>query len=143
MSDVVNILKAKGNTTVSVSPSITVYEALTLMVNKNIGALLVAENDKLSGLFTERDYARKIILQGKSSKETLVGEVMLKDPITVSPETTIADCMWIMTNKFTRYLPVVKDDKLLGIISIGDVVKYTIDEQKFIIENLEHYIKGS
>lgn len=143
MDKVEDILKAKSSDAFSVSPKTTVYEALELMVAKNVGALLVTENGKFSGIFTERDYARKVILQGKSSKETLVSDIMTKHPITVSSNEAIANCMWIMTNKFTRYLPVLNNDELVGVISIGDVVKYIIDEQKFIIENLEHYIKGT
>ncbi len=107
-----------------------------------MSALVVMENEKLAGIFTERDYARKVILMGKASKETRIGEIMTEDPITVSPESTIDDCMRLMTNKFIRHLPVVSGDKLIGIISIGDVVKFIIEEQKFIIENMEHYITG-
>ncbi|MDP4291233.1 MAG: CBS domain-containing protein [Bacteroidota bacterium] len=142
MGNVRDILKSKDNPLVTVSPYITVFEALEKMVEKNIGALLVTENEKLTGILTERDYARKVILQGKTSKETRVNEVMTQNLITVSPDNTLEDCMQYMTNKFIRHLPVVENDKLIGIVSIGDVVKYIINEQRYIIEHLEHYIKG-
>lgn len=142
MGSVNHILRAKTNAIFSITPDTIVYEALELMVEKNVSALVVMENEKLAGIFTERDYARKVILMGKASKETRIGEIMTEDPITVSPESTIDDCMRLMTNKFIRHLPVVSGDKLIGIISIGDVVKFIIEEQKFIIENMEHYITG-
>lgn len=142
MGLVSHILKTKGGTIFSITPETIVYEALELMVEKNVSALLVVENQKLTGIFTERDYARKVILQGKASKETQIGEIMTETPVTVSPDSSIDDCMRLMTNKFIRHLPVVKNDQLLGIISIGDVVKFIIEEQKFIIENMEHYITG-
>ena len=143
MGIVNSILKTKGNVTYSVTPDTVVYDALLLMFEKNVSALVVIENEKLRGIFTERDYARKVILQGKSSKETPIREIMTEDLLTVSSQTTIDECMRLMTNKFIRHLPVVEEDKLIGIISIGDVVKYIIEEQKFIIENMEHYITGS
>jgi CBS domain-containing protein len=143
MGTVNSILKTKSNITFSITPETTVYNALEIMVEKNVSALLVVENEKLVGIFTERDYARKVILQGKASKETMIGEIMTEYPITVSPETSIDDCMRLMTNKFIRHLPVVKNDELIGIISIGDVVKNIIEDQKFIIENMEHYITGT
>jgi CBS domain-containing protein len=142
MGSVNHILRAKANAIFSITPDTIVYEALELMVEKNVSALVVMENEKLAGIFTERDYARKVILVGKASKETRIEEIMTEDPITVSPESTIDDCMRLMTNKFIRHLPVVSGDKLIGIISIGDVVKFIIEEQKFIIENMEHYITG-
>lgn len=143
MGKVRNILQTKSNSTISVSPESTVFEALELMVDKNVGALLVMEQDNFIGIFTERDYARKVILKGKASKETLIREIMTEDPITVSLDNSIEDCMRLMTNKFIRHLPVVENGKLIGIISIGDVVKFIIEEQRFIIENLEHYITGT
>ena len=143
MRTVANILETKkSTTTISVAPENYVYQALELMVEKNVSAVLVMENEKLAGIFTERDYARKVVLKGKSSKETPIREVMTADLVTVTPDGTIEECMLLMTNKFIRHLPVVADNKLLGIISIGDVVKYIIDDQKFIIENLEQYITG-
>ena len=142
MGKVNDILKTKGGTTFSITPDLTVYEALEVMVEKNVSALLVMENEKLAGIFTERDYARKVILKGKTSKDTLIGEIMTVDLITVSPDNTIDSCMRLMTSRFIRHLPVVAEDRLVGIISIGDVVKFIIEEQKFIIENMEHYITG-
>jgi CBS domain-containing protein len=143
MGKVRNILQGKGSSVFFVSPETTVYEALELMFEKNIGALLVMDQDKFAGIFTERDYARKVILKGKASKEIPIREIMSESPLIVSSDTTIEECMWLMTNKFIRHLPVIDDGKLVGIISIGDVVKYIIEEQKFIIGNLEHYITGT
>ncbi len=141
MGKVKDILRTKGNKVYAVEPSIMVYEAVELMCEKNIGGLLIIQNDKLEGIFTERDYARKLILKGKSSKNTPISELMTKNPITVSPETSIEDCMDVMTGKFIRHLPVVEEEgKLVGLISIGDVVKHIIEEQKDIIEHLENYI---
>ncbi|TKC59313.1 CBS domain-containing protein [Pedobacter hiemivivus] len=142
MGKVRNVLQEKTIPVIFVSPDTTVFEALELMFKKNIGALLVMEQEKFVGMMTERDYARKVILKGKSSKDTLVKEILTENPVIVSSNTTIEECMWLMTNKFTRHLPVIDDDKLIGIVSIGDIVKYIIDEQKFIIGNLEHYITG-
>ena len=142
MGNVRDILKAKNYPTITITPHITVYEALKTMVDKNIGALLVLEENKLIGIFTERDYARKVILLGKTSKDTLISEIMSANLITVTPDNSMEDCMQLMTNKFIRHLPVLENDELVGIVSIGDVVKYIINEQKFIIEHLEHYIKG-
>lgn len=143
MGNVRNILQAKTGVSIFVSPETTVFQALQLMVDKNIGALLVMDHESVIGIFTERDYARKVILQGKSSKQTPIREIMTDTLLTVTSETSIEECMWLMTNRFIRHLPVLDDGKLSGIISIGDVVKYVIEEQKSIIGNLEHYIKGS
>lgn len=142
MGRVRNILEEKGNAVISVEPSITAFQALEVMRDMNVGGLLITEGGRLVGIFTERDYARKVILKGKTSKEIQVSELMTPRPITVTPETTIEDCMSLMTNKFIRHLPVVEDDKLVGVISIGDVVRFIIDEQRYIIEHLEHYITG-
>ena len=142
MGKVRNILAGKGNAVFSVAPSATVYNALELMHEKNVGALLVLDEAKFVGIFTERDYARKVILRGKSSRETQIREIMSEHPPTVTPDTTIEDCMKLMTSRYIRHLPVMDGGQLAGLISIGDVVKYIIDEQKFIIENLEHYITG-
>lgn len=143
MGKVRNILERKRPDIFSISPDDTVYDALELMVDKNVGALLVLEDQQLVGIFTERDYARKVILKGKASKETLIREIMVETPITVSPENTIEECMQLMTNKFIRHLPVTSLGAVIGVISIGDLVKFIIEEQKFIIENLEHYITGT
>lgn len=142
MGSVNNILKAKGGATFTISPDILVFQALEIMVEKNVSALLVVENERLAGIFTERDYARKVVLKGKTSKDTPISEIMTEDVITVSPGDSIDACMRLMTQKFIRHLPVMDGDRIVGIISIGDVVKYIIEEQKFIIENMEHYITG-
>ena len=143
MGKVRNIIQTKGGTIYSVPSDTIVYNAIELMFEKTIGALLIIDNGKFVGIFTERDYARKLALKGKSSKDTLIREVMTERPITVTLDTTIEICMKIMSEKKIRHLPVVesdKDDKLVGLISVGDVVKFIIEEQKFIIENLEQYI---
>jgi CBS domain-containing protein len=142
MGTVRNILQTKSNITITISPDTIVFNALEIMVEKNVSALLVMENEKLIGIFSERDYARKVILKGKSSRETRIEEIMTGDLVTVSPDSTIDDCMRLMTSRFIRHLPVVADDNLIGIISIGDVVKYIIEDQKFIIQNMEQYITG-
>ncbi|MEO5945441.1 MAG: CBS domain-containing protein [Chitinophagaceae bacterium] len=143
MAKVNDIIQAKGNQVYSISPDSTVYSALEQLFEKNISALLVMEGENPSGIFTERDYARKVVLKGKSSKETLIREIMTSELITVPEECTIEDAMRIMTKNHIRHLPVMKGDKLAGIISIGDVVKYLIEEQQFIIGTLESYIKGA
>jgi len=140
MGKVRDILKTKGRAVFSVAPSITVYKAIEQMCEKNIGGLLIMENGILEGIFTERDYARKLILKGKSSKETPISELMTKNPITVTTDTSIEECMNIMSDKRIRHLPVTEDNHPIGMISIGDVVKHIIEEQKSIIEHLEHYI---
>ena len=140
MGKVKDILEGKGNAIYSVEPSTIVYRAIEMMCEKNIGGLLIVENGRLVGIFTERDYARKLILKGKSSKDTPISELMTKDPFSVSSENSIEDCMNLMTDKHIRHLPVVDGDTLTGMISIGDVVKQIIREQKGIIEHLESYI---
>jgi len=140
MGKVRNIIQTKGNAIHSVPSKVTVYQALEVMFEKNIGALLIIDEGKFLGIFTERHYARKLALRGKSSKETSIGEIMTEQPVTVTCDTSIEDCMRIMTGKKIRHLPVMENDKLVGLISVGDVVKYIIEEQKFIIENLEQYI---
>jgi CBS domain-containing protein len=143
MGKVRNILQGKGNVVFSVAPTVTVYKAIELMSLKNIGGLLITdEQGHLLGIFTERDYARRLILKGKSSKDTSIGEIMTENPVTVSPDNSIEDCMKTMTNRFIRHLPVVDDGELVGMISIGDVVRYIIEEQRGIIEDLEFYITG-
>jgi CBS domain-containing protein len=142
MGNIRNILEKKGNSIFSVKPTSTVFHALEVMLENNIGALLVMDNEKFVGIFTERDYARKVILKGKSSKEAMVQEIMSEHPVTASPDTTIDECMNLMTSRFIRHLPVFDGGKLVGLVSIGDVVRYIIDEQKSIIEDLEHYITG-
>jgi CBS domain-containing protein len=140
MAKVKNILDKKGRVVFSVEPHVTVYKAIELMCDKNIGGLLIVENNTLTGIFTERDYARKLILKGKSSKDTSIADLMTPNPITVTDETTIEECMQIMTQRKIRHLPVLEQGKLTGMISIGDVVSTVIDEQKNIINHLEQYI---
>lgn len=140
MGTVKNLLQKKGSIVHSVSPYSSVYDALEVLESKNVGALVVMEDETLIGIFTERDYARKVVLKGRSSKETLIKDIMTDSPIFVSPHNTIDDCMQIMTDKYIRHLPVLDNEKVLGLISIGDVVRFVIEEKNFIIENLEHYI---
>lgn len=142
MGKVRNILHNKGNVVFSVEPTEMVYRAIELMCEKNIGGLLIVENGKLVGIFTERDYARKLILKGKSSKDTEIRDLMTSNLVTVTPDTSIDDCMRVMTGRKIRHLPVLDKGELVGIISIGDVVHFIIEEQKSIIEHLEHYITG-
>lgn len=142
MGTVRNILQEKGNNVFSVEPTVTVLKALEVMLERNVGGLLIVEDEKLVGIFTERDYARKLILKGKSSKDTLIKDLMTPNPITVTPDTRIEDCMQLMTKKHIRHLPVVDGESIVGIISIGDVVRFIIEEQRYIIEHLEHYITG-
>ena len=137
-----DILEAKGHEVYTISPDATVYEALSLMAEKNVGALVILEGETLEGLISERDYARKIILKGKFSKDTPVREIMSGEPVTVTMDDDLEHCMELMTDKRVRHLPVVEEGRLIGIISIGDVVKGIIDHKEFIIQQLEKYIKG-
>jgi CBS domain-containing protein len=143
MTYVSQLLKTKGRDVWSVTPDTPVYDALKLMADKNIGALLVLEKGKLVGIFSERDYARKIILKGKTSRHTPVREIMSPKVYYVRPDQSIEDCMALMTDKRIRHLPVMEDDEVVGVISIGDVVKAIISEQEFVIRQLENYISGS
>jgi CBS domain-containing protein len=143
MGKVRDILQVKGKAIYAVSPDRTVYDALQVMVEKNLGALLVTEDDQLAGIFTERDYARKLILRGKASKDTSIREVMTEHPITVTPNDSVDQCMNLMVDNYVRHLPVVENEQLIGLVSIGDVIKHIINEQKFIIDSLEHYINDS
>ena len=140
MGKVRDILRTKGHAIFSVEPTIMVYQAVEQMCERNIGGLLIVENSKLVGIFTERDYARKLILKGKSSKDTPISELMTRNPFTVTADNSIEDCMNIMTQKHIRHLPVVEGERITGIISIGDVVKQIMEDQKSIIEHLEAYI---
>lgn len=137
-----NLIETKGDTVWSISPSASVYDALTMMAEKKVGALLVIEDGKLAGVISERDYARKIILVGKSSRETLVNDIMSSKVYYVSPDQRIEECMALMTDKSVRHLPVMDGAKLVGVVSIGDVVKALISEQEFIIDQLEQFITG-
>lgn len=140
MKKINHILEKKGHQVFSVSPQTSVYHALQIMMEKNISALLVMEEEKLNGIFTERDYARKLILKGKSSRDTLIADIMTTELLTVSPSDSIDHCMELMTEKKIRHLPVIEQNRVAGMISIGDVVKFIIEDQKQTIEHLESYI---
>jgi CBS domain-containing protein len=142
MKKVKDILETKGRVVWSIEPGASVYDAMKLMADKGIGALLVMEGPKLVGIISERDYARKIILQGRASRSTEVREIMTTRVVYTEPERNIEECMALMTEKRIRHLPVIEADQVSGIISIGDLVKAIIAEQKFIIEQLERYISG-
>lgn len=137
------ILDVKGREAHSILSTITVYEALRIMGEKNVGALLVIEDNVLKGVISERDYARKIALKNKSSRETFVHEIMDQDVVTVQPTDNLDYCMDLMTTKRIRHLPVLSDDQVVGIVSIGDVVKAIIDIQKNTIDHLDSYITGT
>ena len=142
MKTVQDLLDENNRELIKIDPNQTVFEALTMLSKHDIGALVVMNGEILSGIFSERDYARKVILSGKSSKETFVKEIMTEKVKCISPQNNIEDCMKIMTESRFRHLPVLKDDKVLGIVSIGDIVRETIIYQKFIINQLEQYISG-
>ncbi|WP_275096601.1 CBS domain-containing protein [Sedimenticola hydrogenitrophicus] len=137
-----NLLAEKDGQIWSITPDATVYEALVLMDQKDIGALLVMQGHKLIGILSERDYARKIIIKGKSSKETLVREVMTTEVCYVDKKTNMDECLAIMTEKHIRHLPVMENNRLIGLVSIGDVVKSIISEQEIVIDDLYNYING-
>lgn len=137
------ILSAKGNQVFSIAPTITVYEAIKVMGELNIGAVLVIEGSVLKGILSERDYARKVVLENKTSKKTFVYEIMESNVVTVSPTEDLDDCMNLMSSKRIRHLPVVDKNRVIGIVSIGDVVKTVIEKQKETIEFLDSYITGT
>jgi CBS domain-containing protein len=143
MTFVSQLLSAKGTDVWSVTPEYTVFAALVLMAEKEIGALLVLDGESLVGIFSERDYARKVILRDKSSRDTSVSEVMSAPVIVVRPDQSIEECMSLMTEKRTRHLPVLDNGKLTGLISIGDVVKAVISDRETVIGQLESYITGT
>lgn len=141
MKTLKQMLAEKTRPLAVVAPGDTVFHALSVMAANDVGALLVLDGEQLVGIFSERDYARKIILHGKSSKETLVREIMSDKVAYVTPTTTLEECMALMTERHFRHLPVLNDDSsLVGVISIGDLVKETISSQQFLISQLEHYI---
>jgi CBS domain-containing protein len=142
MNYVRDILNAKDKTVHTITPGSTVYDALVMMSEKAVGALIVKEGEKVVGIFSERDYARKIMLKGKTSKKTLVKEVMAKELFVVKPDNTLEECMVIMTGKHVRHLPVFEKGEFVGIISIGDVVKNIISHKDFLIDQLSNYISG-
>ena len=137
------LLRYKGATVWDISPEATVFDAIQLMADKNIGALPVVSHGKLAGIFTERDYTRKIALAGKTSKQTLVKEIITSDLITVAPEESVEECMRLMTEHRIRHLPVTQNDEMVGIISIGDLVNWIISAQDATISQMENYIGGS
>jgi len=142
MITVNQILEEKGHQVWTISPESMVYEALKIMAEKEVGALIVVEKDEVVGVISERDYARKVVLKGKSSLETPVKEIMSTQVYFVNPEATAEECMALMTEKRIRHLPVIQEKKLAGVISIGDVVKSVITSQKITIEHLQNYIMG-
>jgi CBS domain-containing protein len=142
MKTVKHILQDKGHNIWHTTPDALVIDALKLMAEKEVGSLLVLDEGKLVGIISERDYARKVILKGKSSLDTPVGEIMTPKVISVRPENTIEECMALITDKHIRHLPVVVDDKVVGVVSIGDVVKAELAEKDFLIKQLKNYITG-
>jgi CBS domain-containing protein len=142
MPTVNDLLQTKGHSVWSVEKETTVFHALELMADKDVGALLVLDEGRVAGIFSERDYARKIILRGRTSRETPVREIMTEKVLYVRPEQTVHDCMALMTRHRVRHLPVLAEGELIGLVSIGDVVKCIMDDQEFMIEQLENYITG-
>ncbi len=143
MKSVRDILQIKASDVWSIGPDSLIFDALKLMSEKNVGALVVIEKGRVAGIFSERDYARKVYLLGKSSKKTAVREAMTENVLFVRPSQTIGDCMALMSAKHVRHLPVMDNDRLMGVISIGDVVKALIAEKEFLIEQLTNYITGN
>ena len=142
MKSVRDILKVKGNEVWRVEPDATVFDALERMAEKEVGALVVTEGEQVVGLITEREYARKVVLQGRTSPTTLVKEIMTSPVVYIHLDQPIEECMSLMTEKRTRHLPVIEDGKLVGLISIGDIVKSIIADQQFMIEQLVRYVSG-
>ena len=142
MKTIEQLLMAKGGSIWSVDPEASVYRAIELMAEKEIGALLVTRDDEVLGVLSERDYARKVLLKGRSSRDTLVSEIMSSPVIFARPQQTVEQCMALMTEERIRHLPVSDGNRLLGVISIGDLVKAIIADQQELIEQLEHYIRG-
>ena len=142
MKTVRQVLETKGSTVYSVAPESLIYDALLLMAEHHIGALAVTQRDQLVGIFSERDYAREVVLKGKTSRTTTVGDIMSAQLTTVHPDDTVDHCMNVVSGKRVRHLPVLEDDKLVGLLSIGDLVKETIAYQEFLIKQLESYIQG-
>lgn len=140
MHTIGQLLESKGYDIWSIAPQAPAYEAVQIMSKKDVGALLVIDEEMLVGIFSERDYARKVILKGKSSKDVSVGELMTDVVFSIDPQDTIQDCMALMTTKRIRHLPVIKNERLIGIVTIGDVVNYIISGQELTIQQLERYI---
>lgn len=142
MKKVAHILDQKGREVWTVPPDHTVFDALQLLADKDVGALVVSDGSRVLGIFSERDYARRVILMGRRSQEARVEEVMSSDPISISPDSTVDDCMALMTLNRVRHLPVVAGGVLAGMVTIGDVVRAVIEEQGVVIDQLERYIRG-
>jgi CBS domain-containing protein len=142
MKTIREVLRQKGDTVHTIGPDATVFEALQRMAELKIGALVVLEGGRPVGLLSERDYARSVVLKGRTSRDTPVREIMARRVIAVRPDQPLEECMALMTERRVRHLPVVDDGQLVGLISIGDAIKAIISEQKFIIEQLEHYISS-
>ncbi len=140
MKKVKDLLANKGSTIWSITPDVSVFEAVKLMAEKRIGVLMVVDNDELCGVLSERDYARRVVLLDRGSKTTLVREIMTKRVVFVEPEQTIQDCMALMTEKSFRHLPVMDDGKLIGVLSMTDLVRTLVDDQQYVISQLENYI---
>ncbi|MBO9641405.1 CBS domain-containing protein [Siphonobacter aquaeclarae] len=143
MNKVSNLIYRKGNTVHTVDASASVYRALEMMVSKNVGALVVYHENEFVGILTERDYARKVILKGRHSDETAIAEIMDSRPATVSFDDSIEHCMALMSDKHIRYLPVLADGHVVGLVSMGDLVRFIIDDQKSTIQQLQNFISGS
>ncbi len=143
MLKVRDVIKLKRSDIWSIGPDETAYKSLEIMADKDIGALLVIEGKKLAGIFSERDYARKVILKGKSSRETTVRELMTTGVYTITPDKSVEECMALMTTVHCRHMPVIEKDQVIGIVTIGDIVNAIIADQKIKISDLENYIKGS
>jgi len=144
LSDTIGmVLKEKGQNIWSLGPDATVYDAVEMMAHKHVGALLVISDGKLVGIVSERDYARKVVLLERSSKQTQVKEIMTSPVVVVRPDHTVEDCMRFMTDNRIRHLPVVENQKVLGVVSIGDLVKWVVSAQAETIDHLHHYITGS
>jgi len=142
MESIRQLLEVKGHEVWTVRPDDHVFEAIRVMAEKGVGALLVCDGKRLAGIVSERDYARKVILVGKSSKSTQVKDFMTTDPVTVTPGESVDDCLSIMTTRHFRHLPVVDGDEVVGVLSLGDLVRSIIDDQKHLINSLEQYIAG-
>lgn len=143
MKKIRNLLEQKGHDVWSISPDSSVYDALRLLAERDIGALMVIQGENLVGIISERDYARKVILKGKASMKTPVHEIMTAEVITIEPEFTVEEAMTIMTEKRLRHLPVLEGNKVVGLVSIGDLVKAIIADKEFIIDQMEKYISGT
>jgi CBS domain-containing protein len=142
MKNIKDVLRDKGRDVWTIDVEASVLDALKLMADKEIGALVVTEGGRITGVMSERDYARKVVLRGKTSKDTPVREIMTRKVLYVKPEQTVEECMALMTEKHVRHMPVLDGDQVIGLVSIGDIVKSVISEQQFLIGHLENYIRG-